>query len=202
MIGRLKGTILDKQPPEVLIDVAGVGYEVLASMATFYRLPEIDQEVILYTHFVVREDVQQLYGFADLNERSLFRNLIKVNGVGPRMALTILSSIEPDNFVQCVIDNDSASLVKLPGVGKKTAERLIIEMRDRLSDWYHDKFQTNLASDKPILNELKSATQDAMSALIALGYKSQEASRAIALLETEGVSSTDLIRQALKKLAK
>lgn len=202
MIGRLKGIILNKQPPEILVDVIGVAYEVLASMATFYRLPEIGQDVTLYTHFIVREDAQQLYGFADLSERLLFRNLIKVNGVGPRMALTILSSIEPDNFVQCVIDNDSASLVKLPGVGKKTAERLIIEMRDRLSDWYTDKFQANLASDKLTVNGLKSATQDAISALIALGYKPQEASRAITQLDTEGVSSTDIIRQALKKLAK
>lgn len=202
MIGRLTGIILDKQPPEIVVDVLGVGYEVLASMATFYRLPEIGQEVTLYTHFVVREDAQQLYGFAEVSERLLFRNLIKVNGVGPRMALTILSSIEPDNFVQCVIDNDSASLVKLPGVGKKTAERLIIEMRDRLADWYSDKFQVNLASDKSSVNGLKSATQDAMSALIALGYKPQEASRAITQLDTEGISSTDIIRQALKRLAK
>lgn len=201
MIGRLRGIILDKQPPEILVDVTGVAYEVLASMSTFYRLPEPGHEVTLYTHFVVREDAQQLYGFIDLNERSLFRNLIKVNGVGPRMALTILSSIEPDDFVQCVIDNDSLSLVKLPGVGKKTAERLIIEMRDRLADWYTDKFQVNLTSDKAVKNTTKSASQDATSALIALGYKPQEASRVIAQLDTDNLTSTELIRHALKKLA-
>lgn len=202
MIGRIRGRIVEKQPPEILVDVAGVAYEVSASMSTFYRLPENGEEVTLFTHFVVREDAQQLYGFYDVNERSLFRNLIKVNGVGPRMALTILSSIEPDNFVQCVIDNDSVSLVKLPGVGKKTAERLIIEMRDRLADWYTGKFQVNSASDKQPLADKKSASQDAISALIALGYKPQEASRAIAQFDAENTTSTELIRQALKKLAK
>lgn len=202
MIGRLSGTILEKQPPEILLDVVGVGYEVHTSMTTFYRLPEVGHEITLHTHFVVREDAQLLYGFYDLHERTLFRNLIKVNGVGPRMALTILSSIEADSFVQCVVDNDTASLVKLPGVGKKTAERLIIEMRDRLTDWYTGKFQINIDSDKLAANDLISASQDAVSALIALGYKPAEASRAISQHDSENMSSTDLIRQALKKLAK
>ncbi|CAM4441896.1 MAG: Holliday junction ATP-dependent DNA helicase RuvA [Legionellaceae bacterium] len=202
MIGRIKGIILDKTPPEVLIDVAGVAYEVLVSMTTFYRLPAMNENVILLTHFVVREDSQQLYGFAEVNERLLFRNLIKVNGIGPRMALTILSSIEPDSFVQSIMNNDTSRLVKLPGVGKKTAERLIIEMRDRLNDWCVNKFEMNISSDKPQSIELKSTAQDAISALISLGYKSQEAVRVITMLNTESADISEIIRQALKILSK
>ena len=135
MIGRLQGVILVKQAPEIVIDVNGVGYEVQVPMTTIYQLPEVGKSVTLHTHFVVREDAQLLYGFAELRERSLFRTLIKVNGVGPKLALTILSGIESDDFVRCVRDGDTASLVRLPGVGKKTAERLLVEMKDRLKDW-------------------------------------------------------------------
>ncbi len=135
MIGKIRGIILEKQPPQLIVDVHGIGYEIDAPMSTFYQLPEVGQEVNLFTHFVVREDAQHLYGFYTRDERLLFRTLLKVNGVGPRMALTVLSSVSPEEFVRCVLNNDTASLVRLPGIGKKTAERLVIEMRDKLSDW-------------------------------------------------------------------
>ena len=132
MIGQLRGTLLEKQPPRLLVDVAGVGYEVEAPMTVFYDLPESGAELTLYTHFVVREDAQLLYGFTGRYERELFRSLIKVNGVGPKMALAILSGIEADRLAACIRDQDTTSLVKVPGIGKKTAERLVIEMSDRL----------------------------------------------------------------------
>ena len=135
MIGRLRGVIVGKTPPELLLDVNGVGYEVQSPMSTFYVLPDVGQEITIHTHFVVREDAQLLFGFMAESERSLFRTLIKVNGVGPKLALTILSGIEAEQFVYCVQNNDSAALVKLPGVGKKTAERLLVEMRDKFDDW-------------------------------------------------------------------
>lgn len=204
MIGRIKGVLLEKQPPDILLDVAGIAYEVHTSMNTFYRLPELGHEVILHTHFVVREDAQQLFGFVDLPERSLFRTLLKVNGVGPRMALSILSSIEADQFVRCVADNDIATLVKLPGIGKKTAERLMIEMRDRLGDWESIAATSFLPSSTNIVPKPhpKAASHEAVSALISLGYKPPEASRAIAQLAVEGLTSAELIRLALKGMVK
>jgi len=201
MIGRIKGELIDKQPPQLLIDVNGVGYELNAPMTTFYQLPEVGQQVVLHTHFVVREDAQLLYGFASLQDRVLFRSLIKVNGVGPKLALTILSGIETDAFVACVHDGDTAALVKLPGVGKKTAERLIIEMRDRLKDWQvSDASSSSLGSNVVSLSGVDkvSARQEAESALMALGYKPQQASKAVALVVEEGLSSEELIRRALK----
>ncbi len=203
MIGRLKGILLEKQPPLLLLDVNGVAYDVSASMTTFYKLPELGKEVILHTHLVVREDQHQLFGFAQLQERSLFRTLIKVNGVGPKLALTILSSIEPDGFVRCVMENDTASLVRLPGVGKKTAERLIIEMRDRLADWQGVDSSVSGEMDLPtgsMIDDIKHASQEAISALIALGYKPQDASRSVAKVNQEGMSSEDLIRAALQAM--
>lgn len=200
MIGRLKGIIIEKQPPFLVIDTNGVGYEVQVSMNTFYKLPEIGENAILFTHFVVREDAQLLFGFCDQNERSLFRTLIKVNGVGPKIALAILSSIEPNDFVKCVEQNDTTTLQKLPGIGKKTADRLIIEMRDKFKQWDSENGpMTKLFTN----NDAKSFTvnfaeQDAVSALVALGYKPQEASRAISKVIEPGVSSQDLIRLALK----
>jgi Holliday junction DNA helicase RuvA len=191
MIGRLRGIILEKQPPELLIETAGVAYEVQASMQTFYQLPLNNQEIILYTHLIIREDAHQLYGFYTKAERSLFRALLKVNGVGPRMALTILSSSAPEEFIRCVNQGDTASLVRLPGIGKKTAERLIIEMRDRVNG---DEFILPSASSPG------SAHQDAVSALVALGYKPQEAARALQNIVTENQSSEMLIRLALKKM--
>lgn len=192
MIGRLRGILLEKQPPELLIETSGVAYEVQASMQTFYQLPLINQEIILYTHLIIREDAHQLYGFYNKQERVLFRALLKVNGVGPKLALTILSSSSPEEFVRCVNQGDTASLVRLPGVGKKTAERLIIEMRDSV---VNDDFIVPSSS-----NPINSAHQDAMSALIALGYKPPEASRALQNIGSENQSSEELIRLALKRI--
>ncbi len=206
MIGRLRGRLLEKKAPELLLDVQGVGYEVSAPMTTFYSLPDVGEEVVLYTHFVVREDAQLLYGFADETERALFRCLIKVNGVGAKLALTILSGISSDEFVRCVQHEDSATLVRLPGIGKKTAERLIIEMRDRLKDWAQSTTPVYDKPDKIDGKERVVAEQDpvadAVDALIALGYKPQEASRMVRSIETSGLSSEDIIRLALQTSVK
>ena len=210
MIGRLQGTLIEKKPPLLLIDVNGVGYEVNASMQTFYQLPQEGQTATLHIHMVVREDAQQLFGFLEKRERALFRSLIKVNGVGPKLALTILSGVEPTAFVHCVLNGDAASLVKLPGVGKKTAERLIIEMRDRLSDWHEGEGSIDSASGAALLSNTQAVTldslgtpakQDAVSALIALGYKPQEATRLVSKVYEEDLSSEVLIRLALKEAA-
>ena len=199
MIGRLHGVILDKQAPELLIDVNGVAYEVQAPMTTIYQLPEIGKPVTLHTHFVVREDAQLLYGFADLRERSLFRTLIKVNGVGPKLALTILSGIESDDFVRCVRDGDTVSLVRLPGVGKKTAERLLVEMKDRLKDWSIDGAAISDNNSSTVSSN--DMMVEAESALIALGYKPQQASKAIAAVNNASMDSSEaLIRMALKNM--
>lgn len=197
MIGQLNGTLIGKQPPQLLIDVNGVAYEVDAPMSTFYQLPDIGQKVILHTHFLVREDAQQLYGFYTVEERLLFRTLLKVNGVGPRLGLTILSSMTSNEFVTCIVNNDTSSLVRIPGVGKKTAERLVIEMRDKLSDW-----------QQPILNQANKEDkhnryqilQDAISALITLGYKQQEANRVVTKIDDGNATSELLIRRALKEM--
>ncbi|MCF7982013.1 MAG: Holliday junction branch migration protein RuvA [Pseudomonadales bacterium] len=201
MIGRIKGTLTEKTPPDILIDVNGVGYELQVPMNTFYRLPEINEVVVLHTHFVVREDAQLLYGFYDVQERSLFRALIKINGVGPKLGLAILSGIESNEFVRVVRNNDVNALVCLPGIGKKTAERLIIEMRDKLKDWHNE------AGDDAEVNAgnrfgKNQAVDEAESALVALGYKPKEAERAVKLVASEGMSNQDLIRNALKVMAK
>jgi len=197
MITRLHGILLTKAPPWLAIDVSGVAYEVEVSLSTFYQLPEVGQPITLYTHLVVREDAQLLYGFAQLQERALFRDLIKSSGVGPKLALAILSGIEPDNFVQCVMANDSARLIKVPGVGKKTAERLIIEMRDRVHDW-------QFSSAIPILlpTTADQAFQEAISALISLGYKPAEARQAVTAASKEHTTSEAMLRYALRLMFK
>ncbi|MDH5436928.1 MAG: Holliday junction branch migration protein RuvA [Gammaproteobacteria bacterium] len=200
MIGRLKGTLITKQPPSLLVDIQGVGYEVDAPMSTFYVLPMLGKEVTLFTHLVVREDAQQLFGFATEHERGLFRNLIRINGVGPRLALTILSGISTDEFTSCVLDGDAASLTRLPGIGKKTAERLIIEMRDKLPEVsVHNQ---NIVVGTDMRNQ-ESPVSDAVNALISLGYKSHEASRMVRQVEnTNELESEDIIRLALKSVVK
>ncbi|MES2218575.1 MAG: Holliday junction branch migration protein RuvA [Pseudomonadota bacterium] len=198
MIGLLHGTILEKQPPQLLLNVAGVGYEIDAPMSTFYHLPDIGKEVTLHTHLIVREDAHLLYGFYSREERSLFRTLLKVNGVGPRLALTILSSMDTNEFIRCVINNDAESLVRLPGVGKKTAERLIIEMRDKVSQGQQLTTlpHTNINQTNHPRNQI---IQDAVSALIALGYKPQEASRMVSRADDGVISSEEIIRGALRE---
>ena len=199
MIGRLQGLLLEKQPPELLVDVSGVGYDVMAPMSTFYQLPALGAEVILHTHFSVSENAQQLFGFYLKEDRALFRQLIKVNGVGPKMALGIMSGMESDDFVRCVRDNNVTALVKVPGVGKKTAERLIIEMRDRLGDWHLSGASpvTALPSAQKQSNDMVS---EAESALIALGYKPVEAAKAVSgVLNQHSVERCeDIIRLALR----
>jgi Holliday junction DNA helicase RuvA len=199
MISQLRGILLEKQPPQLLLDVHGIAYEIDAPMSTFYRLPDNGKEVVLHTHFVVREDAHYLYGFYAREERALFRTLLKVNGVGPRLGLTILSSMDPTEFVRCIMNNDTTSLVHLPGVGKKTAERLVIEMRDKLSDW-----QPVLPNEPAYLVKKPETRnriiQDAISAMVALGYKPAEASRAVAKVDDNTKSSEEIIRQALKEM--
>ena len=194
MIGRLRGILLEKAPPHLLIEVQGLAYELQASMFSFYRLPAVGQEVTLHTHLIVREDAHLLYGFFELQERVLFRGLIKVSGIGPKVALAILSGIEPDAFVASVMQNNTDTLVRIPGIGKKTAERLVVEMRDRLSDW---KTANGDNVSSSVLTEDK-ATQEAMSALIALGYKPAEARQAVAQAAKEHQSSEAIIRHALR----
>ena len=199
MIGRIRGLIVYKKPPEIQIDVAGICYEVLVSMSTLYQLPELGKEITLHTHFVVREDAQLLYGFFEEKDKSMFRSLIKVNGVGPKMALGILSSMEANEFVRAVRSNDINSMVKMPGIGKKTAERLLIEMRDRLKDWDGEEGGTQVP-----VSAGASITSDAETALISLGYKPQQAAHAIAaVLKTnpEIQGSEELIRHSLKSMA-
>jgi Holliday junction DNA helicase RuvA len=195
MIGRLKGTVLSKQAPDLLLDVNGVGYELLVSLNTFFDIPNEGETVSLHTHFVVREDAQLLFGFSVLEERSLFRTLIKVNGVGPKMALAILSAMPASDFAGCVRSNDVASLVKVPGVGKKTAERLLIEMRDKIDDIASGEPRTensNIGSD---------ITAEAESALAALGYKPQDAAKMINRVAKQDVTTAEeLIRAALKTM--
>lgn len=197
MIGRLRGLLVWKQPPYLMIDAHGVGYELEASLTTFQTLPEIGVEVTLLTHLTVREDAHTLYGFAHPAERSLFRNLIRVTGIGPRLALLILSGMSVELFSRCVRDGDTASLTRLPGVGKKTAERLIIEMRDRIGELGLHSATVRLPEDQIASLEAR-PVEDAISALVALGYKLPEASRMVQSLDTEGLTSEVIIRQALQ----
>lgn len=195
MIARLQGQLIEKQPPVLVVDIQGVGYELEAPMSTFYKVT-LGAPVTLFTHQVVREDAHLLYGFASREERDLFRTLLKVNGVGPKLALAILSGMEADAFAACVRQGDVATLVRIPGVGKKTAERLVMELRDRVGDGPAG-LPSFTASDVPATPE-----RDAITALIALGYKAAEAERAVGRLKTDNATAEDLIRQALKGMVK
>ncbi|MEI6542622.1 MAG: Holliday junction branch migration protein RuvA [Methylococcales bacterium] len=197
MIGFLRGKLVHKAPPFLIMDVNGVGYEVEAPMTTFYDLPALNEEIKLHTHLVVREDAHILFGFSAEAERTLFRALIKVNGVGPKLALTILSGQSAEEFYRCIQDNDSQALVRLPGVGKKTAERLIIEMRDRLPDLgVSGSASTDTVGVK--ISTAGSPKQEAISALCSLGYKPLDASKMIQNISTEGKTCEDIIRLALQ----
>lgn len=198
MIGRLSGILLEKQPPHILLDVQGVGYELDAPMSTFYQLPSLGEKVTLHTHMVVREDAQLLYAFADKRGRELFRELIRLNGVGPKLALALMSGMEVDELVMAVQHQDVSALVRIPGVGKKTAERLLIELRDRFKAWDALPGAVSLAVPSGINSAPIKPSADAVSALIALGYKPQEASKAVAAVDEDGLSSEELIRRALK----
>lgn len=202
MIGRLRGVLLEKQPPHLLVDVHGVGYDLLAPMTTFYSLPAVGEEVVLHTHFSVSENAQQLFAFINKEDRALFRQLIKVSNVGPKMALGILSGMDSSEFVRCVMNNNLNALVQVPGVGKKTAERLIVEMRDRLRDWSAAADGPIPAPAKAVVTSENQIAADAESALIALGYKPVEAAKAIncVLSEHNVERSEDLIRLALRSM--
>jgi len=198
VIGRLRGTLAEKQPPHLLLDVNGVGYELEVPMTTLYRLPAVGEQVTLHAHLVVREDAHLLYGFFEKRERELFRELIRLNGVGPKLALALMSGLEVDELVRCVQAQDTAALVKVPGVGKKTAERLLVELKDRFKAWESIPSIAPLVVEPQLAQAVSSAENDAVSALISLGYKPQEASRAVAAVKEDGMSSEDLIRRALR----
>ncbi|HJP26801.1 MAG TPA: Holliday junction branch migration protein RuvA [Arenicellales bacterium] len=192
MIGFIRGKLSFKHPPQLQVEVQGVGYEMEAPMTTFYDLPKIGESVILHTHLVVREDAHLLYAFTRLSERDLFRMLLKVNGVGPRVALAILSGMPADDFACCVADGDSARLTRIPGIGRKTADRLVIEMRDR-------KLPIDgLQDSDPSGTGKASTSEDAIRALVALGYRPADAAKAIRAVADQGLSSEEIIRQALQ----
>ncbi|MCP5143333.1 MAG: Holliday junction branch migration protein RuvA [Gammaproteobacteria bacterium] len=198
MIGSLRGTLTEVRPPVLLVEISGVGYEVHAPMTCIYRLPATGEQVFLYIHHVQREDAQLLFGFTTADERELFRALIKVNSIGAKMALGILSGMEADEFIRCIADGDATRLTALPGVGKKTAERLIVEMRDGLR---------NLTGVERLATSGAAAAKadpvaDAVSGLIALGYRPAEASRFVHALDCQGMTSEAIIREALKALLK
>lgn len=192
MIGRLHGTLLEKTPPLVLIDCNGVGYECEVPMSTFYNLPAIGEKVVMLTHFVVREDAQLLYGFGTNQERATFRQLLKVNGIGAKSALSILSGLSIDELVQAVALQEATMLTRVPGVGKKTAERLLLELKDKFTI-------DGVAAMNS--NQPKSASSDVLNALLALGYNEREAMSSVKLLDKD-VSVSDGIKQALKLLSK
>jgi len=196
MIGFLRGRLARKQPPALVIDVGGVGYELEAPMSTFYRLPQVGDTVELQTHMVVREDAQLLYGFATTIERQLFRDLLRVSGVGPKIGLAILSGISVDAFLLCVEAQDAASLTRIPGIGRKTAERLLVEMRDRIRALGGG----DAAGGPPVAagGEGGAVRAEAQAALVALGYKPAEVLRLIRAVDAEGVSTEELIRRALQ----
>jgi len=190
MIGRLTGTLLEKTPPQVVIDVHGVGYEVDVPMSTFYNLPAIGEKISLLTHFVVREDGQFLYGFASEAERFAFRQLIRISGVGARMALAVLSGLSVNDLVQAIARQEVGRLIKVPGIGRKTAERLLLELKGKLADALP---ATALA--------VEDSQHDILNALLALGYNDREATAAMKPLAA-GISTSDGIRQALRLLSK
>lgn len=190
MIGYLKGTLAAKRPPSLTLDVAGIGYELEAPMSTFYRLPEVGNPLTLVTHLLVREDAHVLYGFSSEPERALFRGLLKVSGVGARIALAVLSGMSVEGFYRCIKEKDVASLTRVPGVGKKTAERLLLEMADRLPEGG----APGAPGQVP-----RGVEQEAQGALIALGYKPQEVARMLKDLDATDGTTEALIREALKR---
>ena len=192
MIGRITGTLIEKRPPQVIIDVGGIGYEVDVPMSTFYHLPAVGQDVVLCTHFVVREDAQLLFGFSTEQERHVFRQLLKISGVGARTALSVLSGLSVSDLQRAIADQDSGRLVKVPGIGKKTAERLLLELRDKLDVRAIVDSATG-SSQKP--------RDDVLNTLLALGYNEREANWAIKQVP-DGLVLADSIKQALKLLSK
>jgi holliday junction DNA helicase RuvA len=199
VIGFLKGSLAAKQPPTLMVDVSGVGYELEAPMSTFYGLPAVGEPVALFTHLVVREDAHILFGFGTESERRLFRGLLKVSGVGPKIALGILSGASVDDFLRIIEAEDVAMLTRIPGIGRKTAERVIIEMRDSVQKLAGPAVGTGAALHPSAASTPQS---EAFSALIALGYKPPEVTRLLKAADEPGLSTTEIIRRALKSAAK
>jgi len=193
MIGSLRGKLTFKQAPAVIVECNGVGYDVETPMSTFFELPAVGDELFLFTHLLVREDAQILYGFATDTERKLFRSVLKVRGIGAKIGLAILSSMSVAGFNRCIEYEDVAALSKIPGIGRKTAERLIIEMRDRI-----DK---TVATDPIGLRTEQGAKSEAVDALVALGYRPAEVTKLIGKLDVDGQSAEDIIRLALRQAA-
>lgn len=201
MIGRIRGKLVYKRPPEILVDVGGVGYELQVPMTTLFRLPEPGADITLVTHHAVREDAQILYGFIEPSDRELFRLLIKVSNVGPKLALAILSGMESDAFVRCVQREEVSTLVALPGVGRKTAERLVMEMRDKLKDWLAPGEAPGTPPQAGSAPRPGALVADAEGALVTLGYKPAEAAKMVAAVNDDSVAdSEELIRRALKSV--
>ncbi|EWH11030.1 Holliday junction DNA helicase RuvA [Catenovulum agarivorans DS-2] len=204
MIAKLTGKVIEKLPPECILDVAGVGYEVFLPMTSFYKLPELNQSASIYIHQVIREDAHTLYGFHNRLHRDLFRELLKANGVGPKLALAILSAMSAEEFISIVQSESVGLLVKVPGVGKKTAERLLLEMKDKLVKWSAQMVSSGImlesTSEPMIQNTEPSSGQDAIEALVALGYKTNQAESAVKKVAKTGLSSEEIIRQALKSM--
>lgn len=201
MISRLKGLVIEKQPPECILEVQGVGYEVQLPMSSFYQLPEPEQATVIYTHQVIREDAHALYGFHDRYHRDLFRELLKANGVGPKLALAILSAMDASEFITLVRNESVSQLVKIPGVGKKTAERLLLEMKDRLAKWAQQTDATAgvaVTSSMPVATA--SADSEAIEALQALGYTQVQATKAVKRVAQAEMSNEQIIRLALKSM--
>ncbi len=196
MIGHLRGRLVRKSPPALIVDVNGVGYELEAPMSTFYRLPEVGSDIELHTHLVVREDAHLLYGFATEDERRLFRDLLRVTGIGPKIGLALLSGIDVDTFMRCVEGQDVDALTRIPGIGRKTAERLLIEMRDRI------RALGQLPSASRPLNAAAGSRAEAYAALVALGYRPVEVTRLLKSVESEGAGTEELIRRALQAAAR
>lgn len=195
MIAWLQGTLLHKQAPVLVLNVNGIGYELEAPMTTFYQLPPVGEATSLYVHMVVREDAQLLFGFASEQQRDLFRSLIRVNGVGPKVALAVLSTLSAEELLHAMAQEDISQLTKVPGIGKKTAQRLLVEVKDRLQEEFADVALANSQTNRPI-----HAQQDAISGLTALGYKNADVTRVVRDLPND-LSSEDLIRQALRRLS-
>ncbi|MGH1542714.1 MAG: Holliday junction branch migration protein RuvA [Arenicella sp.] len=196
MIAWLEGVLLSVKPPIVVLNVGGVGYELEAPMSTIYDLPAAGEKISVFTHMVVREDAQLLYGFRQIRERDIFRELLKISGVGPKVALAILSTMSVEGFFRCISQVDITQLVAVPGIGKKTAERLMVEMKNRFADQLDD-----LMVGVDEVDSSSSAKQDAIGALLALGYKQADASRVLNKLDLAGLSSEQIIRQALQVLS-
>nr|MBS0020630.1 Holliday junction branch migration protein RuvA [Gammaproteobacteria bacterium] len=199
MIGWLRGVLREKQPPYLILEVNGVGYELEAPMTTFSLLPRLGEELTVFTHHLVREDTQSLYAFTHRGERNVFRQLLRVSGVGAKLALAILSGMNGDELSRCVYERDISRLAQLPGIGKKTAERLVIELRDRLQALPELPPSELLAGAEA---QLKHAEAEAVSALVALGFKPQDAAGRVRLVRADGLACEDLVRRALKSLAK